>query len=129
MSGTLVVIDIKIKKKSVPELGHSDCLKIYVNPSKTDVDPGFKIHLNGLFSETTAPMCLKFYMQHNQTSGLQNDKKFGMVENPRWPPMLNIAKPIKSTFSLECLSVWLKFGMEHLWDLGLEDYQNEKHLL
>ena len=32
------------------------------------------VHRNGLFSETTAPMVLKFLMQHDQTSGLQNDK-------------------------------------------------------
>ena len=32
--------DIKIKK-SVPELGHSDRLKINVDPSKIYVDPGF----------------------------------------------------------------------------------------
>ena len=33
--------DIKMKKKSVAELGHNDRLKIYVGPSKIYVDPGF----------------------------------------------------------------------------------------
>ena len=32
--------DIKMKKKSVAELGHSDRLKIYINPSKIYVSPG-----------------------------------------------------------------------------------------
>ena len=31
---------IDIKKKIVTELGHCDCLKIYVNPSKIYVNPG-----------------------------------------------------------------------------------------
>ena len=34
-----MLIDIKMKN-IVTELGHSDCLKIYVNPSKIYVDPG-----------------------------------------------------------------------------------------
>ena len=34
-----MLIDIKMKK-SVAQLGHSDCLKIHVNPSKTYVNPG-----------------------------------------------------------------------------------------
>ena len=32
--------DIKMKK-SVAKLGHSDCLKIYIDPSKIYVDPDF----------------------------------------------------------------------------------------
>ena len=32
--------DIKMKKKFVAELGHSDRLKIYINPSKIYVSPG-----------------------------------------------------------------------------------------
>ena len=38
------------------KLGHSEHLKIYVNPSKIYVNPGIKVHSNDLFSETTAPM-------------------------------------------------------------------------
>ena len=62
--------DIK-GKKIVAELGHNDRLKIYV-------DPGLLVHLYGFFSESTAPMVLKLHMQHDQTSGIQNDK------NSRW---------------------------------------------
>ena len=39
LSGTLVLTDIKMKK-NYTELGHSDHLKIYVNPSKIYVNPG-----------------------------------------------------------------------------------------
>ena len=35
----LVMTDIKMKK-IITKLGHSDRLKIYVNPSKIYVDPG-----------------------------------------------------------------------------------------
>ena len=35
-----MLIDIKLKKKSMTELGHNGCLKIYVNPKKIYVDPG-----------------------------------------------------------------------------------------
>ena len=59
--------DIKIKKKSIAELGHSDRLTIYVDPSKNYVDLGFQVHLYGLFSETTVPMVFKFLVQHDQT--------------------------------------------------------------
>ena len=49
-------------------------MKIYVNPSKIDVDPGISVHSNDLFSETTATMVLKFHMQHDEVAGHQNDK-------------------------------------------------------
>ena len=35
-----MLIDIKIKKKSVAELGHNGHLKIYVDPKKINVHPG-----------------------------------------------------------------------------------------
>ena len=36
-----MISDIKIKKKTVAELSDNDRLKIYVDPSKIYVDPGF----------------------------------------------------------------------------------------
>ena len=33
--------DIKMKKQSVAKKGHNDRLKIYVDPSKINVDPDF----------------------------------------------------------------------------------------
>ena len=35
ISGTLMLIDIKMKKKSLTELGHNGRLKIYGNPKKS----------------------------------------------------------------------------------------------
>ena len=68
-----MLIGIKMKKKIIIELGHSEILKIYVNPSKIYVSPGIQVHSNDFFSETTAPMVLKFHMQHDKAAGLQND--------------------------------------------------------
>ena len=42
ISRTLMVIDIKMKKKSVAELGHNDRLKIYVDPYKNTSTLAFK---------------------------------------------------------------------------------------
>ena len=55
-------------KKSIAELGHSDRLKIYVDYWKIYVDL-----TSNLFSETTASLVLKFHMQHDEATGLQND--------------------------------------------------------
>ena len=68
----------------VTELGHSEHLKIYVNPSKIYVKPGIS---NDLSSETTAPMVLKFHMQHNKAAGIQNDKIQAGRESI-WPLLL-----------------------------------------
>ena len=35
-----MLVDIKMKKKSIVELGHNGHLKIYVDPKKIYVDPG-----------------------------------------------------------------------------------------
>ena len=68
-----MIIGIKMKK-IVTELGLCESLKkMYVNPSKIYVNPGIVVHSNDLFSETTAPMVLKFHMQHDKAAGLQND--------------------------------------------------------
>ena len=56
------------------ELGHSDLLSIYVDPSKSFVDPGILVNSNELFSETDALMVLKFQIQHEEVAGLQTDK-------------------------------------------------------
>ena len=37
-----MLIDVKIKK-NMKELGHSDRLKIYVNPSKIYINPGILV--------------------------------------------------------------------------------------
>ena len=56
-----MLTDIKMIKNET-ELGHSDRLKIYVNPSKIYVDPGILQSI------------LKLNMQHDKAAGLQTDK-------------------------------------------------------
>ena len=56
-------------KKKINDSGvRSQWQKVYVDPSKNSVDPSIQVHSNDLFSETTAPMVLKFHMQHNLTA-------------------------------------------------------------
>ena len=66
ISRTLMLIGIKM----FTELGHRDHYKSFVNPSKINVNPGNQVHSNDLFSGTTAPMILKFHMQHDKAAGL-----------------------------------------------------------
>ena len=47
-------------------------------------------------------MVLKFHMQHKKAAGPQNEK-IRVVGNQKWPLLLKIAKPLKSTFSPEQL--------------------------
>ena len=55
--------------------------------------------------------------------------KLGQVEYPRWPPLLKIAKITKSAFSPEPTGYfWLNFGMEYEWNIGIQNYKNEKNL-
>ena len=79
ISRTFMLIDIKMKKKPVAELGDSDRLKIYVNPRKIYVNPGVQVHSNDLFSETTAPMILKFHMLHDKATGPQKKNSGSLV--------------------------------------------------
>ena len=89
------------------ELGHCDRLKIHVNPSKIYVNPGIKVHSNDSFSEATAPLILKIYMQHDKAAGLQKNK-FRLLGNQKWPLLLKIAKPLKSTFPPEPFDMFVK---------------------
>ena len=76
------------------ELGHSDCLKIHINPSKIYVNPGIQVHSYDLFSATTAPMILKFHMQHDKAAGLQKNKIQAAWES-KMDVVAKIGKPLK----------------------------------
>ena len=56
------------------------------------------------FSKTTEAMVVKFHLKYDQTPGFQNIN-LGKIKNPRWQPLLKIAKTSKSTFSPEPLDV------------------------
>ena len=57
-----------------------------------------------LFSKTTWAIVVKFHLKYDQTPGFQN-YKFGLGQDPSWPPLLKIAKTLKSTFSPEPLDI------------------------
>ena len=99
-------------KKKITELGHSDRLKIHVNPSKFTSTLAIKFIQNDLLSKVTAPMGLKFDLQHYKAAGLQNDK-IQAGRDQTWPLLLKIAKPQNSTFLYNHLYSWLKFCLEH----------------
>ena len=87
-------------------LDHSDHLKINLNPSR--IYTGFEM----TFSETTAPMVLKFHMQN---AGLQNDKI-----QPGWESKMAAnaknSKTNKINFFFRMawyIRIWLKFCLEH----------------
>ena len=68
-------------------------------------------------------MVLKFYMQHDQTAGLHNDR----IQPGRDSKMATITKNREINkiifFPRTTWYNWLKFCMEHYWDVGLQNYQ------
>ena len=60
----LAVCDIGVWFSTCPSV------RPFVFPFTIYVDPGFYVHLNAFFSETTAFMNLNFHIQHDQTAGL-----------------------------------------------------------
>ena len=62
---------------------------------------------NDLFSETTAPMVLKFHVLHGKAAGLPN-AKIQAGQESIWPLLLKIAKPLRSTFLLNNLIYWVE---------------------
>ena len=95
-----MLINIKKKKKKKAELGQR---QIYVNPSKIYINPAFKsIQIT---YKTTAHVVLKFHMQQTRLQGFRMIK-FRVVGNQRWPLLLKLAKPLKSTFPPEPLDIF-----------------------
>ena len=65
-------------------------------------------------------MVLKFYMWHDQTTGLQNEK----IQSGRESKMAASAKNRKtSDINFFCWTagyIWLQFCMDYKWDLGVQ---------
>ena len=123
-----MLIGIKTKKKLLTELGDSDRLKIHINPSKIYINPGIKVHSHDLFSKTTAPMILKFHMQHDKAAGLQKSKIQAAWESN----MAAFAKNSSTTkINFSCWTtwyIWLKFCIEcklHLDFLELSKWKKK----
>ena len=117
ISRTLMLIGIKIKK-NITELGHSDCLNIYVNPSKIYINLGIQVHSKPIQMTYSLkplhPWILNFICSMIRLQGFRIIK-FSWVENSRWPPLLKIAKLIKSSFSSELLGI---FGWNFVWNIS-----------
>ena len=104
ISGTLLLIDIKMKKKSIAELSHNGRLKIYVDPRNP-----FKIHSNDFFLKPLHPWILNFIFSMVRRQGFRI-VQFRRVNNSRWPPLLKNSKTNKIViFSRTAKYFWLKF--------------------
>ena len=57
-------------------------MKIYVNPSEIYVEPGISVHSNDLFSQSSAPLDLKFKSKTKLQGGFSMTK-FSLVENKK----------------------------------------------
>ena len=82
-----MLIGIKMKK-NVNRIRSQWPFENSRNPSKIYVNPGIKVNSNDLFSDTTASMILKFYMQHEKVAGLQKNK----IQGARESNMATVAK-------------------------------------
>ena len=85
-------------------------------------------YLNIFFYETAGSTFLKFHMEHDLTRGSQNCK----IGSGRITKMAAITKNSKNNkinvFPRTCI-FWLNFGMEYQWNIGIQNYKNEKNLL
>ena len=87
-----MLTDIKIKKKIVSELGHSDGLKIYVNTSKISVSPGFKSIQMTFSLKPLHPWFSNFTCRMTRLQGFRLIK-FRLVGNKKWPLLLSSFSP------------------------------------
>ena len=83
---------------------------------------------SNIFYKTTVPTVLKFNMEHDLTPGSQNCKiRSGWISK-----MATVTKNSKnnkiSFFSRITGYVWLNFGMEYQWNIGIQNCKNEKNL-
>ena len=83
---------------------------------------------NIFFYKTIAPTVLKFYMEHDLAPGSQNYK----IGSGRISKMAAITKNSKNNkinfFSRTAGYFWLNFDMEYEWNIGIQNYKNEKNL-
>ena len=81
---------------------------------------------NTYLYKTIALTVLKFYMEHDVPPGSLNYK----IGSGRISRMAAITKNSKNNkinfFSRTAGFFWLKFGMEYQWNIGIQNYKNEK---
>ena len=82
---------------------------------------------NIFFYKTIAPTVLKFYMEHDLPPRSQNYK----IGSGGISKMAAITKNSKNNkinfFSRTAGYFWLNFGMEYQWNIGIQNYKNEKN--
>ena len=83
---------------------------------------------NIFFYKTIVLIVLKFYMEHDLPPGSQNYK----IGSGRIFKMAAITKNSENNkinfFSRTAGYFWLNFGMEYQWNIGIQNYKNEKNL-
>ena len=100
-----MLIDIRMKKKMFTELGHSDRLNIYVNPSKIYINPACKSIQMTDSQKPLHPWSSNYTCSMTRLQGFRMII-FRLVRNQIWPLLLKIAKPLKSTFTPEQLDIF-----------------------
>ena len=82
---------------------------------------------NIFFYKTIAPTVLKFYMEHDLPPGSQN-YKIGSGRISKMAAITKNSKNNKINFSSRTAGYfWLNFGMEYQWNIGIQNYKNEKN--
>ena len=78
------------------------------------------------YLEITLRLIFKFYVEHDLPPGSQNYK----IGSGRISKMAAITKNSKNNkinfFSRTAGYIWLNFGMEYQWNIGIQNYKNEK---
>ena len=81
---------------------------------------------NIFFYKTIAPIVLKFYMEHDLPPGSQN-YKIGSGGISKMATITNNSKNNKINFFSRTAGYFgLNFGMEYQWNIGIQNYKNEK---
>ena len=81
---------------------------------------------NIFYYKSIAPTVLKFYMEHDLAPGSQN-YKIGLGRISKTAAITKKSKNNKiNFFSRTAGYFWLKFGMEYKWNIGIQNYKNEK---
>ena len=81
-----------------------------------------------LFYKTIALTVLKFYTEHDLPPGSQN-YKIGSARVSKMAAITKNSKKYKINFFSKTTGYfWLNFGMEYQWNIGIQNYKNEKNL-
>ena len=81
---------------------------------------------NIFFYKTIVPTVLTFYLEHDLAPGSQNCK-IGLGRISKMPAITKNSKNNKINFFSRIARYFLlNFGMEYQWNIGIQNYKNEK---